>query len=92
MKVKQEADAGANGDDTAGTDDEDGIAMFPMFYAGQQATVAVNVIDVLTDGSTATLYGFIDWNQDGDFLDANETVNAFVANPANSTVTSLDVS
>ena len=77
---------GGNGDDLNGSDDEDGIAMFPMFYAGQQATVAVNVMNMLTSGASATLYGFIDWNQDGDFLDANESVSAFVANGTNGPV------
>jgi hypothetical protein len=77
--------SGANADDNTG-DDEDGISMFPMFYAGQQATVAVNVMNMLTNGASATLYGFIDWNQDGDFLDANEAVTAFVANGTNGAV------
>ncbi|MBK6929475.1 MAG: carboxypeptidase regulatory-like domain-containing protein [Saprospirales bacterium] len=77
--------AGANSDDNAG-DDEDGIAMFPMFYAGQSATVAVSVMNMLTNGDPATLYGFIDWNLDGDFDDAGEAVSAFVANSTNGVV------
>ncbi|MBK8968294.1 MAG: HYR domain-containing protein [Lewinellaceae bacterium] len=70
--------ATAAGDDTNGIDDDNGIAAFPMFIAGQNATVGVNVMNTI--GSTAILYGFIDWNKDGDFLDANETVTTPVVN------------
>ncbi|MEZ4615172.1 MAG: GEVED domain-containing protein [Caldilineaceae bacterium] len=31
-----------------------------------------------TAGADAILYGFIDWNGDGDFSDANETVTTTV--------------
>ncbi|MCB9316687.1 MAG: HYR domain-containing protein, partial [Lewinellaceae bacterium] len=70
--------ATAAGDDMNGIDDDNGIAAFPMFIAGQNATVGVNVMNTI--GSTAILYGFIDWNKDGDFLDASETVTATVIN------------
>lgn len=73
----------ANGDDTDNTDDEDGIAAFPVFTAGQNAVVVVDVMNMMTPGATATLYGFIDWNKDGDFLDPNESVFAAVPDATN---------
>ncbi|MBK8192347.1 MAG: carboxypeptidase regulatory-like domain-containing protein [Lewinellaceae bacterium] len=73
--------ATANGDDTGGADDENGIAAFPTFIAGQSATVAVTVMNMT--GGVARLYGFIDWNKDGDFLDLNEAVSASVPNGTN---------
>ncbi|MCB0552189.1 MAG: choice-of-anchor A family protein, partial [Phaeodactylibacter sp.] len=67
----------ADGDDT-NTDDEDGIATFPTFYAGQSADVTVNVTN--TTGSPATLYGWIDFNNDG-LLD-NATERSSVSVPS----------
>ncbi|MEQ1744485.1 MAG: GEVED domain-containing protein [Saprospiraceae bacterium] len=74
----------ATGDDT-NTDDEDGIATFPTFTAGSAANVSVNVMN--TTGSAATLYGFIDWNNNGVFTDANEAVTVAVPNGTNGNVT-----
>ncbi len=74
--------ANANGDDNTDLpDDEDGIATFPTFEAGQ--TVIVNV--TATNSGTvsmddATLYAFFDWNGDGDFDDPDEIVTAPVPN------------
>ena len=70
--------ANAVGDDNNGIDDDNGIAAFPMFIAGQSATVGVNVMNTI--GAPAILYGFIDWNKDGDFTDANESVTVPVPN------------
>ncbi len=71
--------ATATGDDIAGStpDDETGVTI-PLITAGQNATFNVNVTNTI--GSAATLYGFVDWNRDGDFLDPNEAVTASVAN------------
>jgi uncharacterized repeat protein (TIGR01451 family) len=74
--------AAADADDTNGTpDDEDGVSSFPTLTtaSGQIYTVSVSVTN--TTGSPAYLVGYIDFNRDGDFLDAGEqsatiTVNA----------------
>ena len=70
--------ATATGDDTTGApDDEDGFTAPAAIVAGQ--TVGFDVVVSNNTGSAATLYGFVDWNADGDFDDAGETVTASVA-------------
>ena len=78
--------ANAAGDDATGaaTDDEDGIIL-PRFIPGQPATVVANVVN--TSGVDAYLYGFIDFNGDGDFDDAGEAVTRVV--PGDGSVTSV---
>ena len=78
LKIGEEVDSEADGQpsalangDSADFDDEDGIASFPVFMPGSPADVTVSVSN--TTGSIATLYGFIDWNNDGDFIDADES-------------------
>jgi uncharacterized repeat protein (TIGR01451 family) len=68
--------AGANGDDVNGTpDDEDGVTVSDLsLLAGTAANVRVNATN--TGGAAAQLCGFIDFNGDGDFADANETAPA----------------
>ena len=70
-----------NGDDgNAGTatgtctnnDDEDGVKLVTPLIPGSTACVAINAVN---SGSTATLYGWMDFNGDGDFDgDANESL------------------
>ena len=72
--------ASASGDDNAG-DDEDGVTL-PSFAAGQAAAVQVSAIN--TGSLPATLYGFIDFNGDGNFDDAGETVSVVVPAGTNS--------
>ena len=77
-------DAAAAGDDTTDTpDDEDGIT-FPTFTRGESATIAATVVN--TSGSAAILYGFIDWNGDGDFTGTDESVTVSVPNNTNGSV------
>ena len=66
---------GANGDDNAIWDDEDGITFAggPTIYAGHTHEVDVKVTNVLPGGQ-ARLDAWIDFNGDGDFLDANEKI------------------
>jgi len=81
----------ANGDDTHASDDEDGFVPTSVIpIAGSAISFPVKVSNVT--GSPATLYGFVDWNDDGDFADAGEsssvgvpsgTANATVALPWN---------
>jgi uncharacterized repeat protein (TIGR01451 family) len=61
----------ATGDDTNGTDDEDGVTM-PSLTQGQSANISVNVNQVTA--GTGRLQGWIDWNGDGDFADTGEQV------------------
>lgn len=73
--------ATATADDNSNTgyaNDEDGVTSFPIFTRGQPATVNVTVNNPAGGIGDATLYGFIDWNADGDFDDAGEAVSATV--------------
>ncbi|MEO0431733.1 MAG: SdrD B-like domain-containing protein [Cyanobacteria bacterium J06656_5] len=72
-----DAGAGADGDDTDGTDDDDGVIFSPAL--GFPNTVYVvqtgisNTVNV--EASTAgTLSAWIDYNQDGDFADTGEQI------------------
>ncbi len=78
------ASANADGDDTDGTDDEDGISAFPTLTQGDTSYTipAANISLTNTTGGAATLYGYIDFNGDGDFADAGETASVAVANGA----------
>lgn len=63
------ANSTATGDDSNGTDDEDGITM--------PATLTVNVaslIPVNIQSASGYLNAWFDWNLDGDFLDSGEQV------------------
>jgi len=68
--------ATALGDDTAGIDDEDGVIISPMFGTGGYAYSAqVKVYN--STASAKTLYGWIDFNNNGIF-EATESVTANV--------------
>ncbi len=77
--------ATATPDDTTqvgGVDDEDGVATFPN-YASPSTSYTVSVTAVnLSTTTAASLVGYIDWNRDGDFADANE-ISATTNVPAN---------
>jgi len=66
----------ANGDDTTGVDDENGIVFLTPIHAGAMAQVQI----------TASLGGrvdaWIDFNRDGDWWDAGERIFASIAIPA----------
>ncbi|MCB0133451.1 MAG: hypothetical protein KDD78_21450, partial [Caldilineaceae bacterium] len=64
--------AGADGDDTTDDADEDGlVAPFAPLPPGA-TTYSVQVNAVNSTGSDAYLVGYLDWNNDGDFDDADE--------------------
>jgi len=67
-------DATATGDDLNGTDDEDSITTLPVFARGQSFTIPVSVFN--NTGSSANVFAFIDWNNDGDFLDPSEALSS----------------
>ena len=70
-----DADDGSN---TGYADDEEGVATFPPFMPGQSATIDVAVDNPSGGIGAATLYGFIDWNGDGDFNDTGEAESVAV--------------
>jgi hypothetical protein len=56
----------ADGDNTSGTNDEDGVASFAPHAIGQ-TSYAVTVTATNTTGAAAAVAGWIDWNNDGIF-------------------------
>ena len=65
-------DATATADNTTGTNDEEGVSSFPYISTAALQVITVPVGVTNTTGSVATLVGYIDFNKDGDFLDAGE--------------------
>jgi len=65
-EIAAQPGAGANGDDTAGTDDENGAAI-PALVRSIASTVSATV-----QGAGGFLQAWFDWNGDGDFADAGE--------------------
>jgi len=66
----------ADGDDITGTpDDEDGV-IFPSlpFLAGGTGSLQIIVSGSVDGNNPAYVYGWIDWNQDGDWDDALENI------------------
>lgn len=74
----------AAGDDIIGTDDDDGVTAVAIssWSNGTVTNGQGGTLQIAVNGS-GWLVGWIDWNNDGDFLDAGE----FVANQAVSTGT-----
>ncbi|GIX34874.1 MAG: hypothetical protein KatS3mg126_0653 [Lysobacteraceae bacterium] len=77
----------ATGDDLNG-DDEDGVAFMGPYELGSPARVEVTATNLT--GRSASVCGFIDWNNDGDFLDASETATATVADGSVDTVLTMN--
>jgi uncharacterized repeat protein (TIGR01451 family) len=67
-EVAPQYSAGADGDDNAGADDENGVVI-PTLARSQPA-----LISAAASGAGGFLQAWIDWNGDGDFLDAGEQV------------------
>ena len=85
--------ATADGDDNAFSDDEDSVASFPPL-SGATTSYAVTLSARNTSGASATLWGWVDFNNDGQFSAAEvaSTSVANGANPANVTLTWSSVS
>ncbi|MCX6858548.1 MAG: putative Ig domain-containing protein, partial [Verrucomicrobia bacterium] len=81
--------AAATGDDTTGSDDEDGLN-FPSVTAGQPVTLPVTVTN--NSGAAAFLNAWIDFNNNGSLLDAGEQVatNVSVADGLTNSVINLN--
>ncbi|MCE7987254.1 MAG: DUF11 domain-containing protein, partial [Caldilinea sp. CFX5] len=86
-RVDAEVDGRPNATATGDGSDEDGIT-FPNFILGQSAVVTATVVN--TTGQDAYLYGFIDFNGDGDFADASEAISATVSSNAVSQTIALN--
>lgn len=80
--------AGATGDDTDASDDEDG---FDPTSVHPQVGFPINFPVRVTNntGSPAELFGFVDWNDDGDFADAGEQSTIAVPTGTFATVKNL---
>ncbi|MEO0853686.1 MAG: GEVED domain-containing protein, partial [Cyanobacteria bacterium J06648_11] len=77
----------ASADDNAGTDDEDGINIFPTLNAGS-TSYALDVTVNNTTTNPANVYGWIDFDLDGEFDGDERAASATVAaNSTNATVT-----
>jgi uncharacterized repeat protein (TIGR01451 family) len=64
------SNATATGDDLLGTpDDEDSVATIPDVALGAGGNYTLSGV---TCGTAGTVYGYIDFNRDGDFADAGE--------------------
>lgn len=79
-------------DDEVDEDDEDGVSSFPALRVNDTAYTipAANITLVNNLASDAYLYGFIDFNRDGDFEDSGEMVKISV--PAGANAPSADLS
>ncbi len=64
--------AGADGDDLAGTDDEDGVVQ--LTNAIWTVGAAGGSVEVTVGAGSGWLLGYIDFNGDGDFVDAGEMI------------------
>ncbi|MBL7780225.1 MAG: T9SS type A sorting domain-containing protein [Saprospiraceae bacterium] len=74
MSGGDDNNSGVNTDGTASTcgDDDDGIMLVSPLVPGSTATIMVTAMNML--GANAVLQGWIDYNGDGDFNDANEAL------------------
>ena len=64
--------AGATGDDTTGSDDEDGVALPCKFIAGAPSSLYLTYTN--TTASNAFINAWVDFNGNGSFADAGEQV------------------
>lgn len=75
--AKQVSGTTASGDDATGVDDEDGAVPGPVTPGGGYT---LNVTVTNNSGAARTLYGWIDFNNNGRFEAANEMASVSVAN------------
>lgn len=75
----------ANGDDIDDIDDEDGVTLPAVLYAGSTGSVTIKRLN--TSGSTVYLNGWIDFNNNGVLTDSGEQIiaNQTVSNGTNGT-------
>lgn len=90
-EVANSSNALADADDaknTGASNDEDGVSTFPVLTTSN-TSYTVNVRTRNSTGAAATLYGYIDFNRDGDFADAGERSNP--SNVPNGTTTATPI-
>jgi hypothetical protein len=78
----------AKGDDTNGSADEAGIVRANLPWQNGTNGGAVNVT---VTGGSGVLYGWIDWNNDGDFADTGEQIVNGAAVATGTTLVQFDV-
>lgn len=66
--------AGAAGDDTSNTDDEDGVTIPAQLLLNQTQDIPISI-----QNASGYLSAWFDWNADGDFSDAGEQVASDMA-------------
>lgn len=85
--AKQALGTTASGDDATGTDDEDGAVPGPVTPGASGYTL--NVTATNNSGAPRTLYGWIDFNNNGRFEAINERASISVPNLTNNGIFSL---
>ncbi|WP_242446326.1 GEVED domain-containing protein [Photobacterium angustum] len=67
--------AAATADDIDNTDDEDGVSWTDSFIQGGNTNISITITkDPQSTLVGLRLYAWVDWNQDGDWNDANEQI------------------
>ncbi len=79
----------ADGDDTNASDDEDGVIFAGDLTVTIGTTPIVNIRATNTSGNAATLYGWIDYNNDGAFDNATERASIAVPDGSNNDIFSV---
>jgi hypothetical protein len=74
-------DSQAKGDDNNGIDDEDGVQIPRMIFAGEKAILLVDVVNAT--GLPAYVYGFIDWDNSGTLGDIESEISFLQLAPGN---------
>jgi large repetitive protein len=79
-EINGQPNLSANGDDSTGVDDEDGVRLLSPLGPNDTANFEVTVTN--TTGAPAFLQAFMDFNRDGDFNDAGEQIATNVSVPS----------
>jgi uncharacterized repeat protein (TIGR01451 family) len=76
-EASETTNATATGDDTTGSDDEDGVTLPASVQQGAASSMTVNVTN--TTGATAYLNVWVDWNNNGNLTSAGSQIATNVA-------------
>lgn len=79
----------ANGDDTSGSDDEDGVTPTPGIFWAQGLNRGS--VDVIVSGGPGCLSAWIDWNNNGNLTDMGDNVISNVLMPSGMTTRTFHV-
>jgi len=75
--------ATATGDDTVGSDDEEGVTMSAGYNLG--SSFSLTVLTTNLTGTPAYLNAWVDWNNNGSFSDPGEQISTNVSIPSGTT-------